>query len=505
MKKRAPLAAIGLIACLAAALRSQANGPVPCSLAPADARRIAQFQAKGLKSGLTAAELAEIRGILKPAAEKGDIDAQIGMGNSCFNMDVGMLQTRGEPIPFEEISQTDYYYDYYYYGKASGDGKKNMYGQIDEAEQWFLKAAESGSPRAMIGMIVVCMARIHRLGADPEQKAKCMRNARMWAEKAASNGSVAACFILAEKLDDAPDGKKDNEKNWFRWMAKGAERGNAFMQRELGARCFKKERYAEAEKWLKMAAQNGNRRAFADMARLCFRTGRHAEAETWFDKTAGTDEGKDADSRALRWIAGDAVEACAGAGKKALCLKWRIKLAGLLEQEQRGKKAADSKNNAGYARRLEVKGGFFGNPDYDQKELGRLQYEIAKTLHWGATEQDGDGNWTKTVKPDVRNAVKWYAKAAGNGHYEALNTLCEYYYRNDVLDEAAKYLETGEKIKGEHQGRMKYLLACCLILRDGKQVGFRSNRLIEEAAELGDPEAAYIAKERKARKGPGRE
>ncbi len=503
MKKRAPLAAICLAACFSAALRSQADGPVPRSLAPADARRIAEFQTKGVKSGLDASELAEIRGILKPAAERGDVDAQIGMGNSFFYMEVGKAQRRGDPVPFEELAHTDYYYDYYC-ADAPAKDLKDRYGQADEAERWLRKAAEAGSPRAMIGLTVICMSRIHRLGADPEQKAKCKRDGRMWAEKAAAKGSVAACFILAEKLNEAKD-EEEHEKTWFRWMAEGAKLGNVSMQRELGAGCFEKKRYVEAEKWLRMAARNGNRRAFADMAWLCIRTGRHAEAETWFDKAAVTDNGKDPNFWTLRRIAKDAVEACAGAGEKALCLKWRIKLAGVLEQERRGKKAADSKSKAGDARPLEVAGGFFGDPDYDQKKLGRLQHEIAKTLHWGATEQDGDGNWTKTVKPDVRNAMKWYAKAAGNGHYESLNTLCEYYYRNDVLDEAAKYLETGEKIKGEHQGRMKYLLACCLILRDGKQVGYRSNRLIEEAAELGDPEAAYIAKERKARKGPGRE
>ena len=239
------------------------------------------------------------------------------------------------------------------------------------------------------------------------------------------------------------------------------------------------------------------------MARLCIDTGRYAEAETWHGKAEAAEHlDMDSDSWRMESLAEGAVRACGEAGEKAWQLKWRIRLAELLEKRNPATVAATGTSSSA---KLAVEGGFFGSSDYDARRLARLQYEIAKTLHWGATEQDGDGNWTKTVKPDVRKAMKWYAKAAGRGHYESLNTLCEYYYRNNVLEEAAKHLETGEKIKGEHQGRMKYLLARCLIIRDGKQIGYRSNKLMEEAAELGDPEASYILKGRGTRKKTGRE
>ena len=221
--KTTMLPAVCLLACFAAALQARASGPVPRLLSSADAKRIAELQAKGSKSGLTSGELVEIRSILKPAAEKGDVDAQIGMGNSYFNMHVGRDQIRGRKLPFKELAHTDYYYDYYYYGKGGGQkyGKtssqdgKSRHGHIDEAEPWFRKAAESGSPRAMTSMAAVWTCRWfdkHYGKGDAAQEEEYRRNAAAWAEKAAENGSVAACYMLAEKLNN-PSDKKTRKKH----------------------------------------------------------------------------------------------------------------------------------------------------------------------------------------------------------------------------------------------------------------------------------------------------
>ena len=134
-----------------------------------------------------------------------------------------------------------------------------------------------------------------------------------------------------------------------------------------------------------------------------------------------------------------------------------------------------------------------GRSESRRAERAKVQHAIATIYHWGAREQGTDGEWTDTVKANTAEAMKWYRKAAENGDYESIFALCEYYADNKNFAEAVKWLKRGEKLEGEHQGRMKYMLFECLLIRDNR-MGHEANRLLEEAAKLGDPEAVEALK-----------
>ena len=463
MEKRFFVAALAAVSTTVAAVAGTAD-------------RLASLRTKGVEEGLTLAELREVRDLLRPSAESGDVEAQIGLANSYLYTEIGRESRRlkGQTPPFKEFACSDYYFDYYFHGGTTTNAVETLQDPV-EAQKWYRRAADAGSRRAMLFLAVALAGNLKESQAARDQWLRPGTESRKWMEKAARGGSALACYVLFEKAEDA---MTDEERLY--WLRKGAGLGSPGMLAEL-AFAYAEGRFelpksqTEARDYLRKAAGKGFKPAISKMPYACLETGLYDEALAWFDK-AGDDRSA--------YVAEKALKKCSEEGKTSHVLQWALRLDALRDEKSR----SDSRQS-----------------ESRRAERAKVQHTIATIYHWGAREQGADGEWTDTVKANVAEAMKWYRKAAGNGDYESIFALCEYYTDHNNLAEAVKWLKRGEKIDGEHKGRIKYMLFECLLTRD-QRMGSEANRLLEEAAALGEPEAVKMLNlrdEAKARKRQG--
>ncbi len=439
------------------------------------AERLAALSAKGAEDRLSLDELHEVRALLRPLAEAGDTEAQIGLANSYFRTEIGRdsQDLKKETPPFKEFSYTDYYFDYYHYRVPCGTNAVEVMEDQNpvEARKWYRRAADAGSPRAMLFLALTAARDSSRQPNDrisTKELVKPGTEARRWLEKAAQNGSALACFVFCEKGEGIIS---DEER--LRWLRKGANLGSPGLQTGLAAAYAEgylglPKDQSECLKWLRKAAESGFRAARKKMPAMCLEAGQYEEAEMWFDKLG--------DNKSSYFVE-KAMKKCSEEGKTSHVLQWALRLDALYDADE-AKQAKPSGSRHSESRRA---------------ERAKVQHAIATIYHWGAREQGTDGEWTDTVKANTAEAMRWYRKAAENEDYESIFALCEYYADNKNLAEAVKWLKRGEKIEGEHQGRMKYMLFECLLIRDNR-MGHEANRLLEEAAKLGDSEAVEALK-----------
>ena len=120
--------------------------------------------------------------------------------------------------------------------------------EIRELPWWCRFRAELGSADMQYKMGVICTD-----GTAEEQKL-----ADEWFRKAAKNGSVRAQYDLAMRTRDS------NERAAM--LKAAAEQGSADAQYELGASCFRGEKYVEAVGYYRKAADQGLPKAMHALA-----------------------------------------------------------------------------------------------------------------------------------------------------------------------------------------------------------------------------------------------
>ena len=166
--------------------------------------------------------------LLKQAAERGDVDAQIKLG-SCYY-----------------------------------EGKNGVELSYTEAIKWFRKAAEQGNAEAQI-MLAYCFENGKGVEKNYSETIK-------WCRMAAEQGNIQAQFKLAVLYSANDVNDQANQKEEIKWYRFAAEQGHAQAQLMLGL-CFflgngVEKNIDEALKWIRLSASQGNKEAKDTLRKL---------------------------------------------------------------------------------------------------------------------------------------------------------------------------------------------------------------------------------------------
>ena len=312
--------------------------------------------------------------------------------------------------------------------------KAEQRGDLDEAEIWYLRAAEAGE--------VVAMRNLGFLLRDREDLA----GAEKWFRRAAEAGHALAMNSLGLLLNDR--GQVAEAEAWYR---RAADAGVALAMNNLGS-LFQHHHgdFANAEICYREAADAGEAIAMRNLACLLRDREDPAEAEGWFRKAADAGHAPAMnDLGILLENQGDAVKAdewYRKAAEAGSVLAMR-NLACLLrdredpaEAEGWFRKAAD----AGHAPAM--------------NDLGLLLKERGEPVDaeaWFRQAADGgDGHAMHNLglliedQGDPVEAEVWFRRAAGAGNVAAMNLLANNLVERDDFTEAETWLqaaaETGD-------------------------------------------------------------
>ena len=319
----------------------------------------------------------------RKAAEQNFAPAQFDLG-VCCHRGRGVARDPVEAVKwFRKAAEQEHAGAQYELGKcyAIGDGVDK---DLAEAVKWYRKAAEQGEAKAQFKLGACCY---NGDGIDRDHA-----EAAKWFRKAAELGHAGAQYNLGICVYNG-DGLAKDETEAVKWFRKAAEQGHAGAQTHLGY-CYNNGRGvatdpAEAVKWYRKAAEQGFAGAQFNMG-YCYNNGRGvaidpAEAVKWYRKAA--EQG----FAAAQFNMGLSYENGRGVYKEpAEAVKWYRKAA---EQGHAGAKA-----------RLRGAEQMFAAERGDAE----TQYRLGKSC-----EDDRD----------FAGAVKWYRKAAEQGHAGAKTRL----------------------------------------------------------------------------------
>ena len=253
-----------------------------------------------------------------------------------------------------------------------------------EALKWYRKAAAQGNENAKKA--------VNRLSSKKPEKKEDVEVTKL--KRAAENGNAKAQYDLGVRYYNG-GGVSQNYAEAIKWYRKAAEQGYAMAQNKLGI-MYEKGRgvpqdYLEAVKWYRKAAEQGDMNAQYNLGYM-YEYGKgvtpdKAEAKKWYQNVAkqGSEDAKKALRRLSRWKPG----------------KGEDKLTQLKRDAENGDAEA--------------------------------QYQLGFNYFHG---YDG-------VKEDHEEAVKWYRKAAEQGHVDAQILLASCYSKGEGVSlnhaEAAKW------------------------------------------------------------------
>ena len=221
--------------------------------------------------GFATQDLAKAANYFHRAAEKGNVNAQVNLGN-CYYFGEGVVQDKAQAVKWfqkaAEQGDADAQANLgncYYSGEGVAQDK-------EQAVKWLYKAAEQGNADAQVHL-GTCYA----LGEGVTQN---LNEAVSWFQKAAEQGDANAKDLLSkyskfstskselEKVQKklAEDGSQTTLENDLKLTRKRAEGGEVEAQVELGMLyCFGnlasvgvKQDKAQAVKWFQKAAEQGN-------------------------------------------------------------------------------------------------------------------------------------------------------------------------------------------------------------------------------------------------------
>ena len=259
--------------------------------------------------------------LLKDAANKGHVDAQLKLGY-CYDEGLGVSKDDYEANKWyrkaaEQGSAAAQYNLGYHYQYGEGIDK-----DYSEAVKWYRKAAEQGDADAQL-KLGYCYD--EGLGVSKDDY-----EANKWYRKAAEQGNAQAQFNLGYNYYHG-EGVSQDYSEAVKWYRKAAGQGYIHAQHNLGV-CYERGRgipqdYSEAVRWYRKAAEQGNATSQHNLG-YCYDEGLgvpkdYSEAVKWYRKAAeqgnvnaqhnlglcyyyGTGVGVDK-SEALKWLqkAGD--------------------------------------------------------------------------------------------------------------------------------------------------------------------------------------------------------
>ena len=349
------------------------------------------------------------------AAEQGIADAQYQMGLHCLGLDANNNSSTKAAEWFQKAAEQGHSEAQFELGKCYEKGLGVIWDYV-QAFDWYSKAAEQGIADAqtkadsLLDTVLLLKAAAKgnaeamlELGIRFEQGKKIpkdLKESLKWYRKAAESGDAEAQFKLAQKYINGLGVSKD-ETEAVKWYRKAAEQDNAEAQFQLGKSYENgigiKQDYSEAFQWYSKAAEQGHADAqskadfLRDVVRLLEKAGR-GDAEAMFKLSICFENGES--------IAKDLSEA----------LHWIRKAAEQGHLQAQYKLALDYENGTG------VRADFSEAAKWYRKaaEQGHVEAQYKLALAY----ENGYG-----ITQDLSEAVKWYHKAAEQGYVEASRHL----------------------------------------------------------------------------------
>lgn len=225
--------------------------------------------------------------------------AEAGVAEAVINYTFAQLLERSDPAEVEPLLRP----------LAEGGhpvaqlnlaGVLTMQDADDEAERWWLAAAEAG-----LSVASFCLFRHHHNKGDHEQ-------AERWLRRAADEGYVPAMTALGTLLHTRGD--EAEAEPWWRmaamagetqamyvhghllrlrgddeaevWLRRAAEQGHDTAAEILGRAADERGDLTEAERWWRVAAEVGNLEAANELGVLLSKRGERAQGAAWYTKGA---------------------------------------------------------------------------------------------------------------------------------------------------------------------------------------------------------------------------
>jgi eukaryotic-like serine/threonine-protein kinase len=178
-------------------------------------------------------------------------------------------------------------------------------GDIEEALDWFQRAAEAGDPDASENVALAQHYLSARAaGADPESRNEDLdpevayrlgilaeragkdERAEQWYRQASAAGHTVAALNVAMAID-----RRGDELGAMPWYERAAEAGSSEAMFNLALCELNQDHAARAEHWYRRAADAGHAKAMTNLATLLLDRGHHEEARGWYERAeaAGDD------------------------------------------------------------------------------------------------------------------------------------------------------------------------------------------------------------------------
>ena len=232
-----------------------------------------------------------------PAAKRGDVNAQIALGEyyekrfdgeSVYVMLMTEKDYKEREKMIRDLAKTFGLKAFRWYRKAAEQGSAKAQFKVGDYYtggggwvvdilpkiKWYLKAAEQGYTPAMV-----------ELAMCSSYMGSANKPAFQWYREAAELGDATAQFALGKCYEDG-DGVVQNLTKAIEWYRKAAEQGNGKAQFALGL-CYEGDRVeqnlAEAVKWYQKTAENEDTGGEASEAMyhlaLCYENGKGVEKD----------------------------------------------------------------------------------------------------------------------------------------------------------------------------------------------------------------------------------
>jgi TPR repeat protein len=376
---------------------------------------------------------------VRQLAERGDIEAQISMGNMLAN---GKFTVKDdvEAVPwFRKAAERGHAAAQAALGRMYANGR-GVARDDTQAIAWFRKAAEQGQADAQSALGWMYLEGLGVAKDDTE--------AMTWSRKAASQGDLTAYNNLGVMYANGRGVAKDKVEA-VSWYRKAAEKGQALAQNNLGVMYRNGQGVpkddAEAVNWFRKAAGQGNDGGQLNLG-FMFANGLgvpkdDAQALTWFRKAADQGSAPAQDNLGLWYRDGrgvpqndtEAAQWFRKAADKGLAAA-QVHL-GVMFANGRGVPKDDVQAVALYRKAAEQGEGWGQHNLGWMHENGRgVAQDLGQAAAWyyKAAQRGNAGSQFnlglmfengRGVGQDVNGAVAWYRKAAAGGNQSAAAAL----------------------------------------------------------------------------------
>jgi len=322
-------------------------------------------------------------------------------GHAIAQYDLGMMYLNGAGVPKDEIEAVKWFRKAADQGHATAQFNLGMLYLNGvgvpkdelEAAKWFRKAADQGHDDAQKALIQMQTAR---------EEAKRVQNEAKRVQKEAERVQKEA-----ERV------QKEAER--VQTIYTNALHGNADAQLQLGLMCQSRwdsvKYQVDAAKWYRKAADQGNATAQYNLG-VMYRTGAgvpkdELEAAKWLSKAADQGNAEAQVNIGSLYLHGQGVPK-----DESEAVRWY-------------RRAADQGNSDAQRALLQIQ------TVHDESERVQKEVERVQTIYTNALQGNADAQFTlgsmyqqgEGITKDPTEGMKWYRKAAEQGHVGALNNI----------------------------------------------------------------------------------